>query len=258
MVMKKQNIYLLFLLFLIVLVSIFFYLRNKIRFNYYLKNNYVVNNNENLEDIEANRYKLAKLPYAYNDLEPYIDAKTMEIHYTKHYQAYADGLNKVLENHKDYMGKPIEWLIENLDSLPELIRTGVEDYGGGYLNHTLFWFMMSPNGGGAPQAELKDAINKYFGSFESFKEKFSEVAKKLFGSGWAWLCVAKDKKLVIVPTKDQDNPLTQGYTPILGLDVWEHAYYLKYQNKRFDYIQAWWHVVNWRYVENKYREALSK
>lgn len=207
---------------------------------------------------QEKKHVLAKLPYSYDALEPYIDAETMKIHYTKHYQAYADGLNKALEKHEELKEKSIEWLIENLDKLPEDIRTDVENFGGGYLNHTLFWFMMSPNSYKSPKGELKKGIEKYFKSFENFKNSFNEAAKKVFGSGWAWLCLDKEKKLVIINTKDQDNPLSKNYIPILGLDVWEHAYYIKYQNKRLDYIKAWWNVVNWPHIENLYIEALTK
>ncbi len=204
-----------------------------------------------------NKYELVKLPYAYNALEPYIDAKTMEVHYTKHYQAYTDGLNKALENHPEFMGKKPEWLLENINKLPNDIQEQVRDQGGGYLNHTMFWFMMSPKGGGEPTGGLKAAINKEFGSFDKFKDKFNETAKKVFGSGWAWLCLDVNLKLVIKKTKDQDNPISKQLIPILGLDVWEHAYYLKYQNKRLDYIQSWWNVVDWKYVENLYDKAIQ-
>jgi len=201
-------------------------------------------------------YTLPKLPYTYTALEPFIDAKTMEIHYTKHHQKYVDDLNKTLENYPNLLGKPVEYLLSNVKDIPELIRTAVIDFAGGHLNHSMFWLMMTDNARKQPQGILKTAIDKQFKSFDTFKEQFNKKAKELFGSGWAWLCITPDKKLILVTTKDQDSPISMGLKPILGLDVWEHAYYLKHQNKRIDYIETWWNVVNWDYVEKKYQEGM--
>lgn len=201
------------------------------------------------------KYELPKLPYSYDALEPYIDAKTMKIHHTKHHQKYVDDLNKVLEEYPELRKRPVEYLLTHLDDVPEKIRTDVKNYGGGHYNHSIFWKMMSPKGGGEPTGIIKKEIEKNFNSFKEFKDKFNEVAKKVFGSGYAWLCLKKDKKLVIVSSKDQDTPLTNGMVPILGLDVWEHAYYLKYQNCRPDYIDAWWNVINWKQVEENYNNV---
>lgn len=204
------------------------------------------------------KYTLPQLPYAYDALEPYIDAKTMEIHYTKHHQAYIDNLNKALENYPDLQKVDLIELLKNLNTIPEPIRKAVQNNGGGNFNHTLFWTLMSPQGGGDPKGTLKEEIKKTFENMDSFKEQFSKVAKSVFGSGWAWLVTDDNNKLSIKPSHNQDNPISQGYSPILGLDVWEHAYYLKYQNKRVDYIQAWWHVVNWDQVEENYQAALKQ
>ncbi|CDK30309.1 superoxide dismutase [Candidatus Babela massiliensis] len=219
-----------------------------------------LNNNNTTKLLEKKvngKFVLPPLPYKYNALEPYIDAKTMELHYTKHHQAYADGLNKALEKHPELKSMSVEELITHLDTVPQDIRTEVRNNGGGYLNHSMFWLMMSPHSG-EPKPELAKAINKSFGSFGNFKQQFNETAKKVFGSGWAWLCLDKEGNLVITKSKDQDNPITNGYEPILGLDVWEHAYYLKYQNKRFEYIDAWWNVVDWNHIENNYKNAVDK
>ena len=197
-------------------------------------------------------YTLPALPYAFDALEPYIDARTMEIHYTKHHQAYIDNLNKALENFPEFQDKPVIDILENLNGLPEAIRTTVRNNGGGHFNHTLFWSMMR-KGGGAPKGTVKDAIIQYFSSFEQFQAQFNNAAKGVFGSGWAWLCVDRQGKLVVTSTPNQDTPASKGLSPILGLDVWEHAYYLKYQNKRPEYIIAWWHVIDWDYVEETYR-----
>jgi superoxide dismutase, Fe-Mn family len=197
-------------------------------------------------------FTLPPLPYAFDALEPYIDAKTMEIHYTKHQQAYIDNLNKALENHPELQDKPLKELLEQLTKIPESIRTDVRNNGGGHLNHSLFWPMMKKNGGGEPKGPVAEAIKVNFGSFLDFKEKFNQAAKKRFGSGWAWLCFDKHRKLIILSTGNQDTPFTDGIVPILGIDVWEHAYYLKYQNRRPEYIEAWWHVVNWEQVEENY------
>jgi len=190
-------------------------------------------------------YKLPNLSYAYSALEPHIDTKTMAIHHGKHHQAYVNNLNAALENYPDLQQKNVVELISDLDAVPAEIRTAVRNNGGGHANHSLFWPCMSPHGGGQPAGQLADAISQNFGSFEAFKEEFSKAAATRFGSGWAWLCVGDDGNLVITSTPNQDNPISDGLVPILGLDVWEHAYYLNYQNRRPDYIAAWWHVVNW-------------
>lgn len=200
-------------------------------------------------------HELPKLPYELNALEPYIDAKTMEIHHGKHHQGYVNKLNAALEKHPNLQSKTVEELLKDLDSVPEDIRTAVRNNGGGHANHSLFWPCMSPNGGGKPDGELADAINKKFGDFESFKDQFSAEAAGRFGSGWAWLCVEPGGGLQLLSTPNQDSPLSDGLTPILGLDVWEHAYYLKYQNRRPDYISEWWNVVNWEQVAENYKSA---
>jgi superoxide dismutase, Fe-Mn family len=197
-------------------------------------------------------FELPPLPYASDALEPHIDAKTMEIHHGKHHGTYTTNLNKALEGHSDLQGKSIEELLAGLDSLPESIRTVVRNNGGGYANHNLFWEIMSPNGGGQPSGDLAQAINSAFGSFDAFKEKFANAGVTRFGSGWAWLIVESGGGLSITSTPNQDTPLMEGKTPILGLDVWEHAYYLNYQNRRPDYIAAWWNVVNWDEVARRY------
>lgn len=196
-------------------------------------------------------YVLDPLPYAFGALEPYIDAMTMEIHHDKHHQAYINNLNAALDKHPDLKPIPLVELLKNLDALPEDIRASVRNNGGGTLNHDMFWLMMSPKGGN-PKGKVVDAIKKTFGSFEAFQEKFNNEAKTRFGSGWAWLSLDKKGDLVVNSTANQDSPFALGLEPLLGLDVWEHAYYLKYQNRRPDYITAWWHVVNWEYVEARY------
>ncbi len=198
-------------------------------------------------------FELPKLPYDINALEPHIDAKTMGIHHGKHHQAYVNNLNAALEGHQDLQAKSALELVADLDSVPESIRGAVRNHGGGHVNHTLFWTVMSPNGGGAPSGGLADSINESFGSFDAFKAEFSKAAATVFGSGWAWLCVGGDGKLFVTKSANQDNPISDGSgIPILGLDVWEHAYYLEYQNRRPDYIEAWWNVVNWNRVAGYY------
>jgi len=196
-------------------------------------------------------FELPKLPYAYDALEPHIDAKTMEIHHTKHHNAYTTNLNAAIAG-TDLEGKTIENILLNLD----LNNTAVRNNGGGYYNHNLFWTILSPKGGGEPTGELEEAIDKSFGSFEEFKAKFNKAATTRFGSGWAWLCIQEDGRLEVCSTGNQDNPLMPEVgcngTPILGLDVWEHAYYLNYQNRRPDYIEAFWSVVNWAEVARRY------
>ena len=197
-------------------------------------------------------HKLPELPYSYNALEPYFDAQTMEIHYTKHHQTYVDKLNAALEKHSDLQNKSVEDLLRDLNSVPESIRTAVRNHGGGHFNHSFFWPMLKKETsyGGA----VADAINSSFGSFDSFKEKFSNSAALLFGSGWAWL-VWSNNELQIVTTANQDNPLSQGKIPILGIDVWEHAYYLKYQNRRPEYVSAFFNVINWDTVNEYFKAA---
>jgi Fe-Mn family superoxide dismutase len=202
-------------------------------------------------------YELPKLPYPYDALEPHIDARTMEIHYTKHHQAYVDNLNKAVKGKADLESKSVEDLIRNLNAVPEDIRTAVRNNGGGHANHSFFWKIMGPNAGGEPKGKLADDVKSTFGSFDDFKEKLAAAGVGRFGSGWAWL-VHNNDKLEIVSTANQDSPLmgkaisgAEG-TPILGVDVWEHAYYLKYQNRRADYLKAWWNVVNWDAVAKNY------
>ena len=199
-------------------------------------------------------HSLPELSYDYNALEPHIDARTMEIHHTKHHQTYINNLNAALENHPDLQDKPLEDLIRDLASVPEDIRGAVRNNGGGHLNHSMFWTVMSPGGGGQPSGDLGTAIDSAFGSFSDFQDAFAKAGAMRFGSGWAWLCV-DGNKLIVTSTPNQDNPVTDGLTPILGLDVWEHAYYLNYQNRRPDYIKAWWNVVNWDQVAANFSAA---
>ena len=196
-------------------------------------------------------HELPKLPFPYDALEPHIDARTMEIHYTKHHQAYVTNLNKALEAYPDLRSKPVEELVAGLNHLPEAVRTAVRNNGGGHANHSLFWTLMGKNKGGEPKGKIGEAITKTFGGFAQFKEKFSNAAATRFGSGWAWLYRDNSGKLDVYSTANQDSPLMEGRIPILGLDVWEHAYYLKYQNRRPDYIAAWWNVVDWDAVEQR-------
>ncbi|RNM28887.1 superoxide dismutase [Erysipelothrix rhusiopathiae] len=199
-------------------------------------------------------YKLPELSYDFNALEPQIDAKTMEIHYTKHHQTYITNLNTALEKHPELEQESLTNLIENLKNVPEDIRTAVQNNGGGHLNHTMFWEFLSPNKGQEPGEALMNAINHDFGSFDTFKEAFSNAAKTRFGSGWAWLVMDSHKSLKVVSTANQDNPISEGLTPILGLDVWEHAYYLNYQNRRPDYINGFFEIINWAKVDQLYTE----
>ena len=200
-------------------------------------------------------YQVPDLTYAFDALEPHIDAQTMEIHHDRHHAAYVGNVNGALEGHPDLAAKSIEDLVSDLDSVPESIRTAVRNNGGGHANHTLFWTVIGPDGGGAPGGALGDAINSAFGSFDAFKEAFSSAAATRFGSGWAWLVVDGSGGLTVTSTPNQDSPLMEGQTPILGLDVWEHAYYLNYQNKRPDYIAAFWNVVNWGEVASRFSAA---
>lgn len=199
-------------------------------------------------------FKLPELDYAYNALEPYIDEDTMKIHHTKHHQAYLNNLNKIIEG-TEWENYEIDYIIANIDKLPQNIRTGVRNNGGGYYNHMLFWKFMTPDSAKKPSGELLEKIEETFGSFEEFQKKFEEAGAGQFGSGWAWL-VLDGKNLQIVKTSNQDNPLTDGKKPILCVDVWEHAYYLKYQNKRGDYLKSFWNIVNWKEVEKKYKENI--
>lgn len=196
-------------------------------------------------------FTLPALPYEFNALEPHIDARTMEIHHGKHHQAYVNNLNAAIEKHSELADKSIEDLLKDLNAIPEDIRTAVRNNGGGHFNHSLFWQVMSPSGGGAPSGALADAINKAFGDFDTFKQKFVAAAGGQFGSGWAWL-VKEGDGVAIVATPNQDNPISNGKTAILGVDVWEHAYYLNYQNRRPDYVTAWWNVVNWDEVAKRF------
>jgi Fe-Mn family superoxide dismutase len=199
------------------------------------------------------QHECPPLPYPYDALEPHIDTRTMQIHHDKHHQGYVNNLNAALEGHPDLQAKSVEELLSDLDALPESIRTAVRNNGGGHANHTLFWPSMSPDGGGEPSGPLAEAINASFGSFSAFKEQFSKAAATRFGSGWAWLCVDGGGGLQVLSTPNQDSPLSQGLTPILGLDVWEHAYYLNYQNRRPDYIAAFWNIVNWDEVALRFK-----
>ena len=200
-------------------------------------------------------YELPPLPYAYDALEPHIDARTMEIHHTKHHQAYITNANKALEAHPDLAGQPVEQLLRNIKAVPEAIRQTIINHGGGHANHALFWTIMGPQKGGEPRGPLADEIKKIWGAFDAFKEEFTKAATTRFGSGWAWLGLDATGKLHVGSTANQDCPLMQGHTPILGLDVWEHAYYLKYQNRRPDYITAFWNVINWDAVTERFLAA---
>jgi len=200
-------------------------------------------------------FELPALPYDYKALEPYIDERTMQLHHDKHHAAYVSALNKALEGHEDLATRSIEQLMDTLQDVPEDIRTVVRNNGGGHLNHSMFWRMMKPDGGGEPKAELAHMLNVAFGSFDTFKTTFTEAATKRFGSGWAWLVLDSTGKLSVISSPNQDSPYMDGLYPLLGLDVWEHAYYLKYQNRRPEYITAWWNVVNWDEVDRLYALA---
>ena len=200
-------------------------------------------------------FTLPPLPYAFDALEPYVDKTTMEIHHGKHHAAYVTNLNKALESAPDLANKSVEELLAgNVAAVPENIRTAVRNNGGGHLNHSMFWQVMAQNAGGAPSGELADAINGKFGSFDKFKEIFTNAALTRFGSGWAWL-VKSGNAIDVISTANQDSPVMEGKFPVVGLDVWEHAYYLKYQNRRPEYVAAWWNVVNWKEVEKRFREG---
>ncbi len=204
------------------------------------------------------KFELPALPYAYEALEPHIDTLTMQIHHDKHHAAYVNNLNAALEKHPEFEVSDIWTLIMNLDQVPEDIRTAVRNNGGGHANHSAFWMSLSPNGGGAPSGELAEAINAAFGSFDEFKAKFKAAGVGRFGSGWAWLVMERDGSLAIASTANQDNPLMEGRANILGVDVWEHAYYLKYQNRRPDYLDAIWNVINWEWIAQAYKYSQAK
>jgi len=202
-------------------------------------------------------YEVPPLPYAYNALEPHIDEQTMHLHHDKHHAAYVAKLNAAVEKYPDLQKKSAEELIRNLSALPEDIRGVVRNNGGGHVNHTMFWQIMGPNKGGNPTGAVAEAINKTFGSFDAFKEKFEAAGANQFGSGWAWLARTKSGEFKVTSTPNQDNPLSNGEFPVMGNDVWEHAYYLKYQNRRPDYLEAWWNVVNWDEVNKRLAQADS-
>lgn len=205
-------------------------------------------------EVDTEMHELPSLPYSSDALEPHIDARTMEIHHGKHHAGYVSNLNKALEGHEELAAKSVEDLLRGFDQVPEAIRTAVRNHGGGHANHSLFWTIMGPNGGGEPDGDLGDAINAAFGSFSEFQDRFASTAAGRFGSGWGWL-VVDGGKLDVLSTANQDSPLMDGKAPILGVDVWEHAYYLKYQNRRPDYLQAWWNVVDWQAVGERFRSA---
>ena len=200
-------------------------------------------------------YELPPLPYAYDALEPHIDEQTMHLHHDKHHQTYITNVNAALQSHPDLANMPVEQLIGNLNGVPEDIRTTVRNNGGGHANHTLFWQVMAPNAGGQPSGALAEAITQTFGGLDALKEQMTKAATTRFGSGWAWLSTDNGGKLQVESTANQDSPLMEGRTPLLGLDVWEHSYYLKYQNRRPEYITAWWNVVNWPEVARRYQAA---
>jgi superoxide dismutase, Fe-Mn family len=206
-------------------------------------------------------YVVPPLPYDYNALEPFIDEMTMRIHHDKHHGAYVENVNKALAGRPEWAEKPIELVLADIQVVPSDIRTAVNNNGGGHANHTIFWQIMAPaskGGGGEPSGPLAEAINKKFGGFAKFKEQVNDAAMKRFGSGWAWLCLDQTSNLLIESFPNQDSPFIKGYNPIMGVDVWEHAYYLKYQNRRAEYLAAWWNVVNWGAVAERYAKAMGK
>jgi Fe-Mn family superoxide dismutase len=200
------------------------------------------------------KHELPPLPYAFDALEPHIDAQTMQIHHDKHHATYVTKLNEALDKEPGLQGKKVEELLRGINEVPESIRTAVRNHGGGHANHTLFWEVMGPNGGGDATGEIGEAVTRDFGGFAAFKEKLTNAAANQFGSGWGWL-VAGDGKLDVIARPNQDSPLMEGKTPLLGVDVWEHAYYLKYQNRRPDYLAAWWNTINWQAVNERFRKA---
>jgi superoxide dismutase, Fe-Mn family len=200
-------------------------------------------------------FELPPLPYSNDALEPYIDAQTMQIHHDNHHGTYVSKLNAALESHADLQNKSVDELIRSLNTLPDGVKTAVRNNGGGHFNHTIFWTLMAPNAGGEPNGAIAQAINETFGDFENFKQRFNDAGAGQFGSGFVWLVRTADGKLDVVSTPNQDNPLTEGHFPIMGNDVWEHAYYLKYQNRRAEYLKQWWNVVNWNEVNNRFAQA---
>lgn len=218
----------------------------------YLKNTFL--NKIQINNEVKKMFQLPKLPYSYDALEPFIDTKTMEIHHTKHHQAYVDNANKALEKYPDLLLKPVEDLLKNLNQIPEEVRQAFRNNGGGVFNHTLFWNIMTPHSDKLPKGEIAKAIDTFFGSFEKFKELFTNAAMTRFGSGWGWL-VFNNGKLEVYNLPNQDTPLSEGKTPLLGLDVWEHAYYLKYQNRRKEYVDNFFNIINWKEVDRLFREA---
>ncbi len=203
-------------------------------------------------------YTLPKLPYAYDALEPHIDARTMEIHHTKHHQAYVNNVNAALEGHADLANLSVEDLMSHINSVPENVRTAVRNNGGGHANHSMFWTIMKPGAGGQPKGELAKAIDQQLGGFDAFKQALTKAALGRFGSGWAWLTLNGDQKLLVEDTANQDSPLMQGHFPVLGIDVWEHAYYLKYQNRRPEYVEAWFNTIDWDAVTERYQLGLKR
>ena len=203
-------------------------------------------------------FELPALPYDYTALEPYIDEQTMHLHHDKHHQAYVTNLNNALQGQSEFENMPIEDLIRRINDVPENIRTAVRNNGGGHVNHTMFWEIMTPGGAKEPTGDLANAINQTFGSFDAFKTQFNDAGTKRFGSGWAWLVVAQGGALQVLSTANQDSPLMDGQYPVMGNDVWEHAYYLKYQNRRPEYLAAWWNVVNWDEVAKRYEKARAR
>jgi superoxide dismutase, Fe-Mn family len=203
-------------------------------------------------------YEVPPLPYDYSALEPYIDTQTMQLHHDKHHAAYVNNLNAAIQSHAQFASLPVEQLIQRLNELPENIRTAVRNNGGGHANHSMFWQIMTPNGGGQPGGDLANAINSTFGSFDQFKAAFNDAGVKRFGSGWTWLILDRNGNLQVTSSANQDSPLMEGNFPIMGNDVWEHAYYLKYQNRRPEYLNAWWNVVNWNEIEKRYQQAKSR
>jgi Fe-Mn family superoxide dismutase len=212
---------------------------------------------ERKEDSETMAYELPPLPYDYNALEPYIDEETMHLHHDKHHQAYVNNLNAALQGQSQFENMSIDQLIRSLNSVPENIRTAVRNNGGGHINHSMFWQIMKPSGGGEPTGDLASAISSAFGSFDQFKAAFNDAGAKRFGSGWAWLVIGADGKLAVTSTANQDSPLIDGLYPVMGNDVWEHAYYLKYQNRRPEYLAAWWNVVNWDEIAKRFAQGMS-
>jgi len=202
-------------------------------------------------------FQLPPLPYDYNALEPYIDTQTMQLHHDKHHQAYITNVNNALQGHDQFDSVSVDDLLRNINQVPESIRTAVRNNAGGHANHTMFWNIMKPNGGGQPTGDLANAIQQAFGSFDAFKTAFNDAGTKRFGSGWVWLALDSSGKLQVISTANQDSPLIDGLYPVMGNDVWEHAYYLKYQNRRPEYLNAWWNVVNWDEIARRYQQGRS-